>query len=74
MLLWNFQNNFNIDFKAEQGAGPLDLEQEYEDMTDFDFQVKIAFSQFDTNGDDRMDYREFCIFIRNREEQRNMGK
>lgn len=30
-------------------------------------QVKIAFSQFDTNGDDRLDYREFCIFIRNKD-------
>ena len=32
-------------------------------------QVKMAFAQFDTNGDDRLDYREFCILIRNREER-----
>merc|ERR1711923_96858 len=34
-------------------------------------QVKIAFAQFDSNGDDRLDYREFCSLIREREEKSN---
>ena len=28
-----------------------------------DDQVKIAFSKFDTSGDDKLDYREFCEMI-----------
>ena len=35
-------------------------------------QVRIAFAQFDTNGDDRLDYKEFCILIRNKEEQNSV--
>ena len=34
------------------------------------FQVEIAFSQFDTSGDDRLNYREFCLMIIKREEER----
>ena len=29
-----------------------------------DEQVKMAFSKFDTSGDDKLDYREFCEMIR----------
>ena len=29
-----------------------------------DDQVKMAFSKFDTSGDDKLDYREFCEMIR----------
>ena len=29
-----------------------------------DDQVKIAFSKFDTSGDDKLDYREFCEMIK----------
>ena len=36
-----------------------------------DEQVKMAFSKFDTSGDDKLDYREFCEMIRKREEDRN---
>merc|ERR1712095_236706 len=32
-------------------------------------QVKLAFSQFDTSGDDRLDYREFCEMIKHKESQ-----
>jgi len=32
-------------------------------------QVKIAFAQFDTSGDDKLDYREFCKLIQDKEEQ-----
>ena len=35
-----------------------------------DEQVKIAFSKFDTSGDDKLDYREFCEMIRKKEEER----
>jgi len=33
-------------------------------------QVAIAFSQFDTSGDDKLNYREFCLMIIKREEER----
>ena len=36
-----------------------------------DEQVKMAFSKFDTSGDDKLDYREFCEMIRKKEEERN---
>ena len=29
-----------------------------------DDQVKMAFSKFDTSGDDKLDYREFCEMIK----------
>ena len=29
-----------------------------------DEQVKMAFSKFDTSGDDKLDYREFCEMIK----------
>ena len=29
-----------------------------------DEQVKLAFEKFDTSGDDKLDYREFCQMIR----------
>ena len=35
-----------------------------------DEQVQIAFSKFDTSGDDSLDYREFCEMIRQKEEAR----
>jgi len=34
-----------------------------------DEQVKAAFKQFDTSGDDKLDYREFCDMINKREKQ-----
>ena len=34
-----------------------------------DEQVKAAFAQFDTSGDDKLDYREFCEMINKRERQ-----
>ena len=40
----------------------------------FTFQVRMAFAQFDTSGDDKLDYREFCELIRKREEEQKMGK
>ena len=33
------------------------------------FKVKAAFAQFDTSGDDKLDYREFCEMINKRERQ-----
>lgn len=32
--------------------------------------VEIAFKQFDTSGDDRLNYREFCEMIIKREQER----
>ena len=37
-------------------------------------QVRMAFAQFDTSGDDKLDYREFCEMIRKREEEARVGK
>ena len=37
-------------------------------------QVRIAFAQFDTSGDDKLDYREFCEMTRKREEEAMVGK
>ena len=34
----------------------------------------MAFAKFDTNGDDRLDYREFCEMIRRKAEEENAGK
>ena len=34
-------------------------------------QVAIAFSQFDTSGDDKLNYREFCLMIIQREQERS---
>ena len=34
-----------------------------------DDQVKMAFSKFDTSGDDKLDYREFCEMIRQKVRQ-----
>jgi len=36
-----------------------------------DEQVKMAFSKFDTSGDDKLDYREFCEMIKQKEMERN---
>ena len=33
-------------------------------------QVAIAFKQFDTSGDDKLNYREFCEMIIKREQER----
>ena len=33
-----------------------------------DEQVKLAFEKFDTSGDDKLDYREFCQMIRQKVE------
>ena len=33
-------------------------------------EVKIAFQKFDTSGDDKLDYREFCEMINNNREQK----
>ena len=35
-----------------------------------DEQVKIAFDKFDTSGDDKLDYREFCEMINKRSEEK----
>ena len=35
-----------------------------------DEQVKMAFSKFDTSGDDKLDYREFCEMIKKKEEEK----
>ena len=37
-------------------------------------QVRMAFAQFDTSGDDKLDYREFCEMIRRREEEQKEGR
>ena len=37
----------------------------------FVFQVQIAFKKFDTNGDNRLNYREFCEMIRKHAEAQN---
>ena len=37
-------------------------------------QVRIAFAQFDTSGDDKLDYKEFCEFIRKKEEEKGQNK
>ena len=34
-----------------------------------DDQVKMAFAKFDTSGDDKLDYREFCEMIRQKVEK-----
>ena len=34
-----------------------------------DEQVKVAFAKFDTSGDDRLDYREFCQMINKKENE-----
>ena len=34
-----------------------------------DEQVRVAFDKFDTSGDDRLDYREFCEMINKRQEE-----
>ena len=33
-----------------------------------DEQVQVAFAKFDTSGDDKLDYREFCQMINKRNE------
>merc|ERR1712158_57152 len=33
-------------------------------------QVELAFQQFDTSGDDRLNYKEFCLMIIKREQER----
>ena len=35
-----------------------------------DEQVKIAFDKFDTSGDDKLDYKEFCEMINKRAEEK----
>ena len=39
-----------------------------------DEQVKIAFDKFDTSGDDKLDYREFCEMINKRSEEKEWGR
>ena len=34
-------------------------------------EVEIAFLKFDTSGDDKLDYREFCTMINNKREQKS---
>ena len=34
-------------------------------------QVALAFSQFDTSGDDKLNYKEFCLMIIQREQERS---
>jgi hypothetical protein len=36
-------------------------------------QVEIAFKQFDTSGDDKLNYKEFCLMIIQREQERWAG-
>ena len=33
-------------------------------------QVEIAFRQFDTSGDNKLNYKEFCMMIIQREQER----
>merc|ERR1712130_181156 len=33
-------------------------------------QVRLAFKQFDTSGDNRLNYKEFCLMIIKREQER----
>ena len=37
-----------------------------------DEEVKIAFEKFDTSGDDKLDYREFCMMINNNRRDQDM--
>ena len=37
-----------------------------------DEEVKIAFEKFDTSGDDKLDYREFCMMINNNRRDKDM--
>ena len=39
-----------------------------------DDQVKMAFSKFDTSGDDKLDYREFCEMIKQKVNSEYIGK
>ena len=34
-------------------------------------QIKMAFAKFDSNGDDCLDYREFCQMIKEKAENQN---
>ena len=34
-------------------------------------QVQVAFYRFDTSGDDKLNYREFCEMIKTQEEDKN---
>ena len=40
----------------------------------FVFQVQIAFKKFDTIGDNRLNYREFCEMIRKHAEAQHWNK
>ena len=33
-------------------------------------QVEVAFRQFDTSGDEKLNYKEFCLMIIQREQER----
>ena len=37
-------------------------------------QVEIAFAQFDTSGDDKLNYKEFCLMIIQREKERLVAR
>ena len=34
------------------------------------FQIEEGFAKFDTSGDARLDYREFCLMIHSRQQQK----
>ena len=38
------------------------------------YKVRMAFSKFDTSGDDKLDYKEFCEMIRKKEEEQKKGR
>ena len=37
-------------------------------------QVEMAFSKFDSSGDDRLDYREFCAMINKKTEEEEAAR
>ena len=73
--IWAFHwdKQFHIRTQDDEFSSLLtfDLFQEFlticKNLSDED--VKIAFEKFDTSGDNKLDYREFCMMINNRAEQ-----
>ena len=37
-------------------------------------QVEMAFSKFDSSGDDKLDYREFCAMINKKTEEEEAAR
>ena len=51
----------------KQNCMPLKL---WELSNKSDIKVELAFKQFDTSGDDKLNYKEFCLMIVKREQER----